>query len=99
MLHPHRAHLGIWTCGCGQTPHNTNDDGPNDTELKAYDSDWSATGPLIERFGINTLRHPSNASIWLANKAGDTYGSTTEAHTPLLAACNLILQLHKAHKL
>lgn len=58
-----------------------------------YDTNWSATGPLIERYGIE-LEH--FASTWCAlgpeaRRAG--------GRTPLLAVCNLILALKKAGKL
>lgn len=56
-----------------------------------YDIDWSATGPLIERFGIRL--YPGWA-------AGISDGQPSGWYdTPLLAVCHLILALHAAGKL
>src|SRR5687767_11117948 len=70
--------------------------------IPRYDTDWAATGPLIERFRIDV---DSDAG-WIARMSIDS-----ELHdgrrdvrgkrgdTPLLAACNLILALSSAGKL
>lgn len=65
-----------------------------------YDTDWSATGPLIEkhmiipRFGSGT---------WWAEADWPTYQKhirwTGEGETPLIALCHLILSLKEAGKL
>lgn len=73
-----------------------------------YDTDWSATGPLIERYGIE-LRNDGNSKGWEAVWPG---GTDYEARslfanpliegtgpTPLVAVCNLILALKEAGKL
>lgn len=70
-----------------------------------YDTDWSATGPLIERLGITVVlnrdrdRHGPDYS-WVAS-AGTLPFSEPGAcgATPLLAVCHLILALHEAGKL
>lgn len=70
-----------------------------------YDTDWAATGPLIEKYGIelewekrNNERMWSAAYGWQVGRLRpvllDGYAST-----PLLAVCHLLLQLHKAGKL
>jgi hypothetical protein len=80
-----------------------------------YDQRWSATGPLIERYGIALVRCANNDWLALAslsyaydhpNVDGellyciDVYGVQGErAPTPLVAACRLILVLAKAGKL
>jgi hypothetical protein len=64
-----------------------------------YDTDWAATGPLLERFRL-TLR-PGYEGSWAAH---DNVGINATAFlkfgpTPLEALCSLILALHKAGKL
>jgi hypothetical protein len=58
-----------------------------------YDEDWSATGPLIEKYGLalhpGLPRAATDADQRLAGE-GDTY---------LIAVCHLILALHAAGKL
>jgi hypothetical protein len=68
------------------------------TRIPRYDLDWSATGPLIERFGIDLI-HTSWG--WEASRVVDgTLVSATDivTHTALGAVCNLILALHAAGK-
>jgi hypothetical protein len=66
--------------------------------LPEYDTDWSATGPLIERVGIDVgLDRPGlwTAAICQPDKdLMEAYGPS-----PLVAVCNLILALHAAGKL
>ena len=76
-----------------------------------YDSDWSATGPLIEKYPITLGRFAKwfQNGQWFAILPGesehphdfDNAAARAEAHgpTPLIAVCNLILALHKAGKL
>jgi len=59
-----------------------------------YDSDWSATGPLIEKYGI-CVSPDGRSSTWGAS--GD--GSWKQGEKPLIAICNLILALAAAGKL
>ncbi len=68
-----------------------------------YDTDWSATGPLIERFGLTLTE---DMGSWHACRDGGSYACMEmehvyvgEADQPLLAVCNLILALHAAGKL
>jgi hypothetical protein len=71
------------------------------TSPPRYDTDWSATGPLIEKYGIRVeltgpvVIHPIGK--WRADYGfgeHDGFGAT-----PLLAVCNLILALKDAGKL
>lgn len=73
-----------------------------------YDTDWSATGPLIEKQAIDlVLAWPGDFGQdgfrWIATRGADQRGQsegiTAEGATPLLAVCNLILALHEAGKL
>mgnify|MGYP000884990453 FL=1 len=68
-----------------------------------YDLDWSATGPLIERFKLNL--YPWSDGSWVADSdfsaatavlSVDMEGSGA---TPLIAVCNLVLALAAAGKL
>lgn len=77
-----------------------------------FDTDWSATGPLIERFGISILttkdEHPV-AYVWGENHYAvlefndltiDGHGCpAVEDETTLGAVCCLILTLHTNGKL
>jgi hypothetical protein len=74
--------------------------------IPRYDTDWAATGPLIERYGIDTEAisySPTDRTygwkaracpVWNGDESMTTYGET-----PLLAVCALILALHEAGKL
>ena len=78
--------------------------------LPDYDTDWSATGPLIEKYGLAVclftppFKHPAApeeaARAWWPGSDGvndsiiDCFGPT-----PLRAVCYLILELKKAGKL
>jgi hypothetical protein len=63
-------------------------------KIPRYDIDWSATGPLIEKYEIGIQpqrRSPYDTPPWWI--AHIERGSRTAAHldsTPLLAACHLI---------
>jgi hypothetical protein len=67
-----------------------------------YDLDWSATGPLIEKYGIglekNTRTHRWTAWFTRTNET-DEEAISDSCDTPLIAACNLILALKEAGKL
>jgi len=63
-----------------------------------FDTDWAATGPLIEKYGIWV--HPCDhdgTSHWVASNEHDE--SIPESRTPLEAVCHLILALKEAGKL
>jgi hypothetical protein len=71
--------------------------------LPRYDTDWAATGPLIEKFRITLGRNPFDGD-WAAYHTWDVRAlvqNPPSAHgeTPLLAICNLILALKEAGKL
>ena len=72
--------------------------------LLEYDTDWSATGPLIERLGITVGRpdHPALRAAdgeWFALHPDHEDGPQEYGPTPLIAVCNLILALKEAGKL
>jgi uncharacterized protein DUF2591 len=56
-----------------------------------YDTDWSATGPLIERFGI-WLLYVASEREWSAS-AWHPDGLAANGASPLVAVCELILVL------
>lgn len=81
-------------------------------DIPHFDTDWSATGPLIERLSILLAYAEgvgSFTSRWVAATGfGGGYGEhyiddkldqIGEGETPLIAVCNLILALHAAGKL
>ena len=80
-------------------------------ELRYYDTDWSATGPLIERYEITIdaeLAPAWRAESWFHAPTGypedEEYGGRwqcreAQGDTPLIAVCNLILALKEAGKL
>jgi hypothetical protein len=90
-----------WHCRCkqmrdGNRPHcRIEDDG-----LMRYDTDWSATGPLIEHFAISLERrfdYADDIHYWKAStESGDAF---IDSDSPLFAVCFLILELHKQAKL
>lgn len=81
-----------------------------------YDTDWSVTGPLVEKYEIG-LREDGcgyrQEERWLAeadyygppiDESDKEYGgrwasAQSRGPTPLIAVCNLILELGKAGKL
>jgi hypothetical protein len=85
-----RAFDGEWFCDCKATSHRF-DGGAG--RIAEYDSDWSATGPLIERFAIKL--DPYHADHWEASAEIPT----RDGATPLEAVCSLILALAEAGKL
>lgn len=62
-------------------------------EVPRYDTDWAATGPLIERFGFELYRPTESGWPWRATKYGTATLPQGNAATPLEAVCNLILVL------
>jgi hypothetical protein len=71
------------------------------TAAPRYDTAWSVTGPLIERYGIaleqamQIMDPPKRGRTWVA-ASGGIYGYGAD---PLRAVCDLILALHAAGKL
>lgn len=80
-----------WRCMCKGMDDHRYEDGAD--FVAEYATDWSATGPLIERLRIDVDAHP--VGNWTAMR--EPYCEA--GHTPLEAACNLILALHAAGKL
>lgn len=79
-------------------------EGSSLVEIPRYDLDWAVTGPLIEKYGILVGKFPPYTfdGKWYACLPGsESPYVQAEAHapTPLVAVCNLILQLHKTGKL
>lgn len=75
-------------------------------QVPYYDTSWSATGPLIEKYRIDvdcerrqSLKPDPTAELWSAaicdpdQELEVEYGST-----PLLAVCNLLIKLGEAGK-
>jgi len=74
--------------------------------VPAFDTEWSATGPLIEQYDLEV--GPTYAGLgsrlpsWSAtahsreNRDGEEYA---RGDTPLVAVCNLIITLHAEGKL
>jgi hypothetical protein len=94
-----------WHCHCrGVQGHTRAGDG---LLIPRYDTDWSATGPLIEKYGIE-LAHggfgPDDLP-WLAAEhvCSDHDHNVSQpcgiGPTPLIAVCHLILALRGAGKL
>ena len=67
--------------------------------IPRYDTDWAATGPLIERFGLTVAPHDLQPWVAFDGPGINAAGFTTYARTPLLAVCHLILALKEAGKL
>ena len=63
-----------------------------------YDTDWSATGPLIDRYSIELIKEAEGR--WCASSWDETKSAVVcWGETPLAAACRLIISLGKAGKL
>lgn len=99
-----------WLCGCSSYAHGCDGESPpykNDSILR-YDTDWSATGPLVEKYGIALIGEGRDwtayhgASAFEADAAEGSAFSCDESAdgpTPLVAVCHLILKLAEAGKL
>lgn len=79
-------------------------------DVPRYDTDWSATGPLIEKHRVSLVAYSDGAWEAVNGHSSETYsrpGGGENVHlkhlgigaTPLLAVCNLLLALHEAGKL
>jgi hypothetical protein len=68
-------------------------------QIPWFDTDWSATGPLIEKYGIMITPGVPGFSSWEAYVKVDVRSDGTDGGTPLEAVCNLILALAEAGKL
>lgn len=65
--------------------------------VPSYDTDWSATGPLIEKYTGGV--HRAIDGSWNATSRVGLIPEMANGKEPLLAVCNLILVLHAAGKL
>jgi len=68
--------------------------------LPRYDTDWSATGPLVEKYRMWVF--PDNAAkefYWEATCEPGPEGFSGEGPTPLVAVCELVLALKEVGKL
>lgn len=94
---PRPAFAGYWSCSCSDHRHNEVDvEGGHHYWIVEYGNDWSATGPLIERYFIG-LKYQERK--WWAGRKGHPHSVWYSSDTPLLAVCNLILALSAAGKL
>lgn len=84
-----------------------NSDSGERREVPRYDTDWAATGPLIERFQID-ITHLVGHRIQalgcpcpgiLAGHGCEHGFKIDEGPTELIAVCHLILALHEAGRL
>ncbi len=88
-----------WRCGCHPQAHG------NILGIWPYDTDWSATGPLIEKYKMTvenvcgTLASYGNSAEWRAYVANAFGPKPVYGTTPLIAVCHLILALKEAGKL
>ncbi len=85
-------------------------DGSGRFRVPDYTTDWSATGPLIEKYRISVFMPDEfcpDKGPWIAG-IGGAHGwddgavclsEDVNGPTPLLAVCQLILALHAAGKL
>lgn len=67
--------------------------------IPRYDTDWAATGPLIEKHGINVRGGPGRwwtMADWPTHQRHIVWAG--QAETPLIAVCNLILAFAKEGK-
>ena len=74
----------------------------NHLAIPRYDTDWSATGPLIERHEITCITpYPERLPNKWTARHGRPAEEFLEAYgpTPLIAVCNLLLALKEAGKL
>jgi hypothetical protein len=116
-LHVHVAEALGWT-GCqpyaegvawfgrGTEP---GDQTETPSDVPWYDTDWSATGPLIEKYcievsndGAYDFDEEERSQVdWRAVANAEIPGGMHEAEgpTPLKAVCNLLLALGKSGKL
>jgi len=100
-----------WHCTCPERDH-TSVNYHDYLMVVHYDTDWGATGPLIEKYGITLLSewggfhggstpfsHWMAASDFLVIDCEVSPGLYECAETPLIAVCHLILKLAEAGKL
>ena len=83
-------------------------DGHGISPLPHFDTDWSATGPLIEKYEISVGPGATEAGPWAAISGvfvdgggwdGLDFDYRGKGPTPLIAVCHLILAIKGAGKL
>jgi hypothetical protein len=107
-VHHRGAARAFWRCTCPKKLHDQEgvDGAPGEGgELIYYDADWSATGPLIEKYGIclglsvKLMDPPVRGSMWCAGLWNSPVREVGCGETPLIAVCRLLLELKQAGKL
>lgn len=85
-------------CWIGVLPADGLEDGGLKPEVPHYDTDWAATGPLIEKYALSVefenfpVTCPPHS--WVAEQRLEHIGyMEVGGPTPLIAVCNLILKL------
>lgn len=68
-------------------------------QVPSYDTDWSATGPLIEKYRIGLVPDGGRSHCWSAQVWWERFAAGKKGPDPLIAVCNLILALKEAGKL
>lgn len=89
---------GEWSCGCRNNAHAQAgfDGAPGEGGgIENFDTDWAATGPLIERLCLGLVWR---GDAWQAFVDLDAAVIAFDA-LPLIAVCKLILALKEAGKL
>ena len=91
-------------CSCSESEH-VQADSHYPGMLARYDTDWSATGPLLDKMRLHgemrldpTCHEPQWCAFYIPPGDEDIIESAKHG-TLLLAVCNLILALHAAGKL
>lgn len=95
---------GDWKCDCAGYAHSI-DWIDSDCLVNSYATDWSAAGPLVEKYKIQV--GPSYLGIgppapWCAATGHDDDRDGDEwafGPTPLIAVCELVLKLKEAGKI
>jgi hypothetical protein len=87
-----------WYCTCEMLDHTENGDTTSIPQVLPYDTDWSATGPLIEKYGLRLWDYSDDEEArWTAAAKGSLIHGV--GPTPLIAVCHLLIALGEAGKL
>lgn len=97
-----RSDFPKWVCGCEYGAHGSDVLIDGCWSVKRYDTDWSAAGPLIDRFGIGLQRYGLGATEasrkawpnghWSAIGFPVLGGElSAPGQTAILAVCDLIV--------
>lgn len=105
MPDPHGAPAWLCLCEDEHRPIYRRHGEKGNADLLRYDTDWSATGPQIEKYALDLRATPWQdgtkeweASAWRPNP-NPKEAFRTSGDTPLIAVCNLILKLKEAGRL